>query len=543
MQSNPCRAIYNHGGTLTATQLNLWQNISSNGAGIYNDGNLTLTDSLLVANAASEGGGGLYHRNGTSIVRNTTFSGNNANGSGGGIYLYDGNLTLTNCSLIDNSAVDWGGGIENYSGDFTLGNTIISNNLATKGSELGEHDGYDDARSENSFTSLGHNLIGVNGDSGIHGLDDNIKLADTDVVLAGAADTAFSTLEDNGGNSYTHALVAGSPAIDAGINELVPAELTTDQRGVGFPRIVGDRVDIGAFEAGDGAAPTAYPLTITLAGKGSVSSDPTGVTCSSTTCSGSFPIDTEVTLTANPLTGFTFSGWSGTCTNKTGTCAVTMSKAQTVTATFTAAPVNYSLTLTKVGNGTVTSSPAGINCGTGTGCAAKFASGKTITLTAAPATGATFVKWNGCTASATDSKKCTLTLTANKTVTATFTTIPAATADFIITGIILMPANPQTNGLFAANITVKNQGTSAADGGTLSVWTTRATKPVCSTGGDKAVMVGTVAAGKTKVLTIRELAAGAVGTKKLYAFADSKCVVSEKSETNNWRTQSYTVVK
>ncbi|PQJ94946.1 hypothetical protein CXB77_17655 [Chromatium okenii] len=310
---------------------------------------------------------------------------------------------------------------------------------------------------------------------------------------------------------------------------------------MGFPRIVGAAVDIGAFEAGDGAAPTAYPLTITLVGKGSVSSDPTGVTCSSTTCSGSFPIDAEVTLTAKPLTGFTFSGWSGACTNKTGTCAVTMSKAQTVTATFTAAPVNYSLTLTKVGDGTVTSTPGGINCGTGTGCAAKFASGKTITLTAAPATGATFVKWNGCTASATDSKKCTLTLTANKTVTATFTTIPAATADFIITGIILTPANPQTNGLFAANITVKNQGTSAADGGTLSVWTNRATKPVCSTGGDKAVPIGSVAAGNTKVLTIGELAAGAVGTKKLYAFADSKCVRQEIDETNNQLTKNYTV--
>ncbi len=543
MQSNPCRAIYNDGGTFTATQLNLWQNTSSDGAGIYNNGNLTLTDSLLVANAANEDGGGIYHRNGIGIVRNTTFSGNNANGSGGGIYLYDGNLTLTNCSLIDNSAVEWGGGIENNRGDLTLGNTIISNNLATKGSELGEYDGYDDARFDNSFISLGHNLIGINGDSGIYGLDDNIKLADTDIVLASAADMAFSTLEDNGGNSYTHALVAGSQAIDAGNNDLVPAELTTDQRGVGFPRIVGDRVDIGAFEAGDGAAPTAYPLTITLAGKGNVTSAPTGLTCSDTTCSGSFPIDEEVTLTAKPLTGFTFSGWSGACTNKTGTCAVTMSKAQTVTATFTAVPVNYSLTLTKVGNGTVTSSPTGINCGTGTGCSAKFARGKTVMLTAVPATGATFVKWTGCIASATNSKQCTLTLTANKTVTATFTSLPVATVDFIITNINLSPAAPTANGVFEAKITVKNQGTSSADGGTLSVWTNRTAQPVCSTGGDKAVMVGTVGAGKTKILTIKSLAAGAAGSKKLYAFVDSKCVVSEKSEINNWRAQAYTVTK
>src|SRR5205085_8312044 len=54
-------------------------------------------------------------------------------------------------------------------------------------------------------------------------------------------------LRDNGGPTKTHALLPGTPAINMGNNELANG-LATDQRGEGFPRIVGDSVDIGAFE-------------------------------------------------------------------------------------------------------------------------------------------------------------------------------------------------------------------------------------------------------------------------------------------------------
>jgi phospholipase C len=88
-----------------------------------------------------------------------------------------------------------------------------------------------------------------------------------------------------------------------------------------------------------------------------------------------------------------------------------------VTATFTAATVSYTLTVTPAGTGTgtVTSTPAGINCGST--CAATFNSGTSVTLTATPSSGSTFAGWSGaCTGTAT----CTVTVSANTSVTATF---------------------------------------------------------------------------------------------------------------------------
>jgi uncharacterized repeat protein (TIGR02543 family) len=95
-----------------------------------------------------------------------------------------------------------------------------------------------------------------------------------------------------------------------------------------------------------------------------------------------------------------------------------MSTAQTVTATFNSQTTVYALTVTKSGNGsgTVTSSTGGINCGST--CSANIASGTTVTLTAAAASGSTFGGWsNGCTGTSTT---CTVSMTAARTVTATF---------------------------------------------------------------------------------------------------------------------------
>jgi len=74
--------------------------------------------------------------------------------------------------------------------------------------------------------------------------------APVDCVIAGsgnltATDPMLAPLVNNGGPTRTHALIVGSPAIGAGSN---PLFLTTDQRGAGFPRVVGGTVDMGAYE-------------------------------------------------------------------------------------------------------------------------------------------------------------------------------------------------------------------------------------------------------------------------------------------------------
>jgi uncharacterized repeat protein (TIGR02543 family) len=149
-------------------------------------------------------------------------------------------------------------------------------------------------------------------------------------------------------------------------------------------------------------------------GTGSVTSTPSGITCG-TVCSASYPSSGTVTLTATAATGSTFTGWSGDCTG-TGTCTVTMDGDHSVTANFQV--VRATLTVSKIGNGAgkVTSTPAGINCGTT--CTATFNLGASVTLKASADAGSRFTGWSGdCTGTTTN---CKLKLTADRAATATF---------------------------------------------------------------------------------------------------------------------------
>ena len=167
-------------------------------------------------------------------------------------------------------------------------------------------------------------------------------------------------------------------------------------------------------------APPTYSLTVETDGDGSgtVTSDPAGIDCG-TTCSGEFAQDRTVTLTATADEDSVFSGWSGACSG-TSDCTVTMDATKTVTATFepSSSIASYTLTVDNDGDGsgTVTSSPAGINCGTD--CQQDYAENTTVTLTATPDAGSAFDGWSGGGCSGTGN--CALTITADTTATATF---------------------------------------------------------------------------------------------------------------------------
>jgi len=164
---------------------------------------------------------------------------------------------------------------------------------------------------------------------------------------------------------------------------------------------------------------TTFALTVTRAGAGTgtVTSNPAGINCG-TTCTANYASSTSVTLTATPASNSTFGGWTGACTG-TGSCVVSMTQARSVTATFNGLVMPVQLLVSKggTGAGTVTSTPAGINCGSA--CSANFSPGSSVTLTAVPASGSTFTGWSApCSGTGT----CTLSMTASRSVTVVFNT-------------------------------------------------------------------------------------------------------------------------
>ena len=205
-------------------------------------------------------------------------------------------------------------------------------------------------------------------------------------------------------------------------------------------------------------------LTVTKAGTGSgtVTSAPGGISCGGD-CTQAYANGTAVTLTAAASTGSTFGGWSGGGCAGTGTCAVSMTAAQAVTATFTT--VQRTLTVTKAGtgSGTVTSAPGGISCGGD--CSEGYANGTTVTLTAAAGTGSTFGGWSGggCTGTGT----CTVSMTAAQAVTATFTQNVGNQPPSVNAGPSITIALPNSAPLTG---TVTDDGLPATPGRVTSTW-------------------------------------------------------------------------
>jgi hypothetical protein len=220
--------IYN-GGTLTLNSSTVSGNYAPyfRGGGIWNElgATLTLNNATVTGNVADEDteGGGIYNG---GTLNSSTISGNEGY-FGGGIY-NRGTLTLNNSTVSGNYS-PYGGGIVNELGRLTTRNTIVAGN--TFSDVVG------------NLGSLGHNLIGNSrSGSGFHETD----LLDIDPLLG--------PLQDNGGPTWTHALLPGSPALDA--HDPIDAP-EWDQRGEGFYRIVGKNIDIGAYEDQGEAAPGA----------------------------------------------------------------------------------------------------------------------------------------------------------------------------------------------------------------------------------------------------------------------------------------------
>ena len=219
-------------GTLTISNSRLTNNRANYGAGINNTGSLTLLNSTIDNNTAIYGGGGINADMGTVNIYNSTISGNRA-GEGGGILQTSGTLTLNHATVTNNVATWAGSGLYNYDsyGTTIVKNSIIAGNRNIYTAPIGDVYG--------SVTSYGYNLIGNGSGSNGWGYD---RVGSNNNVL----DLKLGTLGNNGGTTPTHALLSGSPAIDAASSDdMVYEDMAPDQRGV---TIQNNRRDIGAFE-------------------------------------------------------------------------------------------------------------------------------------------------------------------------------------------------------------------------------------------------------------------------------------------------------
>lgn len=225
--------------------------VSEEGGGIYNIGfgglaTMTVNASTLAENSAAFSGGGIRNvgTSATLVVSNSTVSANSSyTGAGLSNEAESGSATLevSNTTLAGNSASLSGGAIYNLRGGAADVTTSLANTILMTGPS-----GENIYNSDGAVTSLGYNLSSDDAGGYLSGPGDQIN---TDPLLG--------PLQDNGGPTFTHALLKGSPAIDAGDPSFAPPPFF-DQRGPGFDRVVNGRLDIGSFEV-QGPTPTPTP--------------------------------------------------------------------------------------------------------------------------------------------------------------------------------------------------------------------------------------------------------------------------------------------
>ena len=398
-------------GNLRLNNTTVSNNTAPNGAGISSNVTIsgsvsvTLNQSIVSGNQANGLGAGISNGAGsgtavaTLIINNSTISGNvNAGSSGGGIYNIaifgaTANLSIKNSTISGNSA-QMGGGIyyitnsqssvangiissstianntsDNGGGIFTsespntvfslnLRNTLVASNVTSSGAPS-------DILGPITTTSL-NSLIGV--DTGLTGISNGTN-GNQIGTAAAPINPRIGPLLNNGGPTQTHALLAGSPALDTGDNTTAGTDgLTTDQRG--FPRIrdaadsdTVQTVDIGAFEADpsieditDKSTNEDTPLTFSF-NIGDSTTGPNSITAVSS--------NTTLVPNANVVVGpngpATFNLTITPAPNQFGTTVISVGIAKTIAGTVVMMTDSFTLTVNSVNDTPTTTGIPDVN--------------------------------------------------------------------------------------------------------------------------------------------------------------------------------------
>jgi uncharacterized repeat protein (TIGR01451 family) len=291
--------LNNISGAVTLANIFIVGNTADFGGGVYNGGAMTIRNSIINSNSTIGGGGaglisttslggssnsltiinstisnntvggGIFIGSGPANIINSTISKNASLGGGGGLTTTAPSTVLVSSVTITGNRADSagssggvGGGISKLGGSLTLNNSIVAGNYRGTGTTPDDIQG--------NIDSAGYNLIGDAGSSG--GVPHDINGNRVGNGGSGTIDinTVLNTnLANNGGTTPTHALVKGSPALDAGSNALLPADtfdldndgdasepLPVDQRGLPYLRVTDSAdaaatqtVDVGSYEA------------------------------------------------------------------------------------------------------------------------------------------------------------------------------------------------------------------------------------------------------------------------------------------------------
>ncbi len=287
-------AIYNVGTLVIESCTLIGNTASGDGGAVVNDdslgnvpGTIAISNSTVSDNSSTSNGGAISMFVGPLTITESTLNGNTAN-TGGAIFVDDGSVVATNTTIARNQAFQ-GGGIDNPSGSVSLNGVTIAQNVS-KGYYGG---GIDDG----GALTLENTILGENTINGVQSDCDAIVtltskghniIQTSNCVFSGATSTdikgkdpLLGTLASNGGPTQTLALLAGSPALNAGDPDVPGSGGTacaaTDQRG--FFRPQGTQCDIGAFEAVTGFSVTGISpaqggsggtVTATVSGSGFV---------------------------------------------------------------------------------------------------------------------------------------------------------------------------------------------------------------------------------------------------------------------------------
>lgn len=442
--------IYNSGGNPKITDVIIDGNNANYGGGMANgECNATLMNVTFTDNTGNVHGGAIYNAWSSPTLTNVTVSGNTAAFGGGMFGDTDSSPVLTNVTFFGNSLnVDYGagGGMYNRGTSTSLTNAIFWGNTPDQISPVNVTISYSDIQ---DWTSGGTGNISTN--------------------------PLLGPLADNGGFVDTHALGTGSPAIDTGSPTLCPVvDARGYTRPINGDSVPGARCDMGAFEYGSSPASFSLTVSLVgggtvtklpdkpsyewgeivyltasdgpdwifdgWSGDASGMINPLRVTISkNTNITASFWLDAltlttmvspagsgavtrtpdqptyhtgdEVTLTAVPNPGWSFTSWTGDANGNTNPLIVTMTTNKSISANF--AQNEYSLTvlISPVDVGVVTKSPN----------KPFYLYGETVILTASPDPGWHFSSWSGDATGVTN--PLTLIITGNASITANFSDV------------------------------------------------------------------------------------------------------------------------